>query len=373
MQDKKGRIELPKPPVGQLFWKWRPGNNEPVIYYRRYIDGGYIEKSCWARDPIDALRYCLQFCKMSPEEYRSYRKDKPTASTATVKNVYQEYLKNEVPSNAPSTRKGKEQMFRYLLKEIGNVPIRDVTTETAEKALINLQNKLGFGYRRRNRYRSELHILFEYADRMGLTDKKNPISNTKRFNEPPKRKDFKLPDEDYFKKQFDAAWELLKETDKTVYLALLGAAYYSGLRASEIISIELSRVDLENRLLGFNSFKRKQFITTVIHDDLIPIFKLHISKLNGNSKWLFPNEKNPQNHLAYPRSQLILISRKAGLEMKKGEKWHVYRHRFITDKLSKGIPPAQIAEFTGQSEEVIRNNYNWVGQNKEALIDAMNK
>ena len=371
MQDKKGRVELPQPPVGQLFLKWRPSNKEPVIYYKRYIDGGYIEKSCWTRDPIDALQYCLQFCKMSPEEYRSYRKDKPTASTATVKDVYKEYMKEEVPANAPSTRKEKAQMFRHLLNEIGNLIFKDVTTEIAENALSSVQKKLEFGFRRRNRFRATLHVLFEYGIRKGLTEKRNPITGTKRFNEPPKRKGFKLPGDQYFEKLFKAARSIAE--DDTTHLALLGTAFYAGLRASEIIAIELDGVEIENKLLRFFSFKRNQFLTTIIHDELIPIYRLHVSRLPANTKWLFPSKVNPSNHISYPRTHLNFIHNIAGIPMKAGEKWHVHRHKFITDKLSKGVAPAQIAEFTGQSEDIIRNNYNWVGQNKDALIKAMNK
>jgi integrase len=59
----------------------------------------------------------------------------------------------------------------------------------------------------------------------------------------------------------------------TIYLL-----FYTGLRSSDILSIERDKIDLKNRSLSYYSPKRKKFREVVFHSDLLPILTSELNK-----------------------------------------------------------------------------------------------
>lgn len=63
----------------------------------------------------------------------------------------------------------------------------------------------------------------------------------------------------------------------TIYLL-----FYTGLRSSDILTIQKDNVDLENRIISYYSPKRKKFREIAFHKDLVPILKKRLAVLSGN-------------------------------------------------------------------------------------------
>jgi integrase len=54
--------------------------------------------------------------------------------------------------------------------------------------------------------------------------------------------------------------------------------FYTGLRSSDILTIEAEKIDLKNRLMSYYSPKRKKFREIAFHEKLVPVLKKAIKK-----------------------------------------------------------------------------------------------
>lgn len=93
-----------------------------------------------------------------------------------------------------------------------------------------------------------------------------------------------------------------EEDLKTIFLAVNGKnsnfktliyiAFYTGLRASDILSIRGNHIDLENRELRYYSPKRKIFRAVGFHKDLSPILRERIKEVGGGNLISYNNIEN---------------------------------------------------------------------------------
>jgi integrase/recombinase XerD len=136
--------------------------------------------------------------------------------------------------------------------------------------------------------------------------------------------------------------ESLKLRNKLI-LALL---YSSGLRVSELVTIQINHVDFDERTIRIRGKGEKDRI--VLFDDATKIMlEEFIQKRSCDSEYLFVNRQG--NHLT-PRYVQMMIkdyARVAGIKKKVTP--HILRHSFATHLLKNGVDIRAIQQLLGHS------------------------
>ena len=136
--------------------------------------------------------------------------------------------------------------------------------------------------------------------------------------------------------------ESLKLRNKLI-LALL---YSSGLRVSELVTLEIKNVDLEERTIRIRGKGEKDRI--VLFDDATrDIMEEYMQKRSCDSEFIFVNRHG--NHLT-PRYVQMMIkdyARVAGIKKKVTP--HILRHSFATHLLKNGVDIRAIQQLLGHS------------------------
>ncbi|HHT19405.1 MAG: tyrosine-type recombinase/integrase [Euryarchaeota archaeon] len=136
--------------------------------------------------------------------------------------------------------------------------------------------------------------------------------------------------------------ESLKLRNKLI-LALL---YSSGLRVSELVTLELNHVDIDERTIRIRGKGEKDRI--VLFDDATrEILVEYIQKRSCDSEYIFVNRRG--NHLT-PRYVQMMIkdyARVAGIKKKVTP--HILRHSFATHLLKNGVDIRAIQQLLGHS------------------------
>lgn len=136
--------------------------------------------------------------------------------------------------------------------------------------------------------------------------------------------------------------ETLKLRNKLI-LALL---YSSGLRVSELVTLETNNVDLGERTIRIRGKGEKDRI--VLFDDVTrEILEEYLQKRSCDSEYIFVNRHG--NHLT-PRYVQMMIkdyARVAGIKKKVTP--HILRHSFATHLLKNGVDIRAIQQLLGHS------------------------
>ena len=128
-----------------------------------------------------------------------------------------------------------------------------------------------------------------------------------------------------------------------VILALL---YSSGLRVSELVTLQTDYVDLEERTIRIRGKGEKDRIV-LFDDDTKVLIEEYIEKKPNEDEYLFVNRSG--NHLT-PRYIQIMIkthAEKAGIRKKVTP--HILRHSFATHLLKNGVDIRAIQQLLGHS------------------------
>jgi len=360
---------------GSIYLKSRQGQQEPYWYYRRRIGKKYVLRALKTHDPEEAKRRAGRYWDwMTNAELISNKNIRaPQKKLRTFKDVYGQYIaevRDGAFDNRRTTVLSKECIYRVLFKhtEIGNMLIDQITVADIGLALNTIKRERGMSGARRNRYRSELRRFFNYAITLGVVEH-NPVIKTTHLPENKQRKNFHLFTPEEIRKLFEAARQYPKGDTK---LPLLALAYYTGMRISEILSLQLDSINLETGEMAYYSSKTRKEMYVFIADKLRDILREYIATLPEDSVWLFPADRSA-GHLVYARSQWRRLIKDAGIKHIPDRAWHTFRHGFITRMLEMGVPPSVIAQFTGQTVAIIERVYNWIGENKDLLRGVMKK
>ncbi len=136
--------------------------------------------------------------------------------------------------------------------------------------------------------------------------------------------------------------ESLKLRNKLI-LALL---YSSGLRVSELVTLELNHVDIDERTIRIRGKGEKDRI--VLFDDATrEILEEYIQKRSCDSEYIFINRQG--NHLTTRYVQMMIkdYARVAGIKKKVTP--HILRHSFATHLLKNGVDIRAIQQLLGHS------------------------
>jgi integrase len=76
------------------------------------------------------------------------------------------------------------------------------------------------------------------------------------------------------------------------FKTLVYLLFYSGLRSSDVLSINANNVDLKNKVIHYYSPKRKKFREVAFHKDLLPILKKRIKEIKEGRLLDYNNVEN---------------------------------------------------------------------------------
>ena len=169
---------------------------------------------------------------------------------------------------------------------------------------------------------------------------------------------------------FDQFNSLMEHAPRFTKL-ILATAFYTGMRAGEILSLTWDKIDMEGRSIRLlaTDTKDKEPRRIPIGEELYSIFKSIPHALHDNHVFLFKGK--PVKDI---RTGLKMACEAAGIPYgrftKDGFVFHDLRHTFNTFMRRAGVPESVIMEITGHSTREMFDRYNTVdGDDKRQAIE----
>jgi len=127
--------------------------------------------------------------------------------------------------------------------------------------------------------------------------------------------------------------------------ALLMTTYAAGLRANEVVCLQIADIDSQRHLLRVRNGKGNKDRYTLLSESLLRELRAYW-RTTRSPLWLFPGPI-PQQHLTHfsARRAFRSAQRKAGIS--KGGSLHVLRHSFATHLLEAGVDIRTIQVLLG--------------------------
>ena len=322
------------------------------IYYVEFFDEAQQKKrrlSTGKKTKDAALRYI---------EHLTADAKEAVASNHITLNVFaEEYKSFSNSAFSPNYRRSIEISLKMLLEFIGDVDIECITNRDVERFL-------GFTYKRAkyvaHLYYRTLKAAFNKAIQWSYISN-NPFKGAK----PPKLQK-KLPD-------FITEAELLKimqgvESESLKCLYYTG--FHTGMRLSELISLQWKSVDLPRRIITVGN--TDAFITKSKCARIIPInssLHLRLTERFKNSKswFVFPKENDMMYNLYYVSHRFKKAVVAAGIA--RDIHFHSLRHSFASNLVQNGVSLYIVKELLGHAD--ISTTQIYAHLNKEALSNAV--
>ncbi|MBU0766893.1 tyrosine-type recombinase/integrase [Patescibacteria group bacterium] len=150
---------------------------------------------------------------------------------------------------------------------------------------------------------------------------------------------------------------MLHETENLKHRVLLALAYGAGLRVSEVISLRIRDIDLDERVIHVKQAKGNKDRITILSEKVIPDLRTLISGRNSN-EFIFISERGGQ--LTQRTAQKVFESalQKAGVQKK--ATFHSLRHSFATHLLENGVDVRYVQELLGHANIRTTQRYTQV-------------
>ena len=183
---------------------------------------------------------------------------------------------------------------------------------------------------------------FEFSDIVGLEEVKTPKrskSLPKSLNEEEVKKLIHAIDES----QDDSSQKKAFKLRNKLILALL---YSTGLRVSELVTLETDSVDLDERTIRIRGKGEKDRIVLFDENTLL-LMEDYLSKSSMEGDYLFVNRSG--NHLTPRYIQMMIKEYAEAAGIRKRVTPHILRHSFATHLLKNGVDIRAIQQLLGHS------------------------
>ena len=268
-----------------------------------------------------------------------------TSAAPLFSKVAEEYLAVYATSSLkPSTRLGYESRLKYLLNEIGNLPITQITPSKARELDVKLVER-GVSPATRSGYQLVLRsILGRFAVERGY------------LSEPPKFP--KLP---RCGNKINAALSheevsRLLDAAATEHRRAFLLAAYAGLRAGEIRALRWKDIDLRTRTLTVRVNRCRGILSTPKsgNERLIPLAEVLVHDLtltpedarNGSALVSQTSHGKPWGEFGL-RQAFERTCKRVSLE---GWRFHDLRHFFVTSLFRTGAPAPAVQALAGHAD-----------------------
>lgn len=147
--------------------------------------------------------------------------------------------------------------------------------------------------------------------------------------------------------------------------ALLGVLYATGMRVTEVVSIQLDELDLDLGLLNCDN-SDGQVRTLPLGEDTVELLRLYLEKgrpylaKNGDQEALFLNHRGQQ--LTRQGLWLIIKAYAKQANLVEGVTPHTLRHSFAAHKLNSGLDLQEVQHLLGHANISTTQIYTQLSQ-----------
>lgn len=244
-----------------------PKNNKLYISWYDFTHQKNFNKSLNMANTPKNMKEALRIKKQLEEQLKN-EKEKIKGlviKRKDIKEAFEHFLRNNA-SKHPSTIKDYHRFYNKFKESFDENKPCSIITKLSVEQWLNLIKKLPFKlntifgyYKQLNHF---LNFLFEYNY--------IPMFKINRDVKPRCENVEKIIISLDDLALIFGALGIITKTDN--FRNLLMLLYYTGLRASDLLSLEIQNVDIANRTMRFYSPKRKVHRAIVFHEDLLPIF-----------------------------------------------------------------------------------------------------
>ncbi len=229
-------------------------------------------------------------------------------------------------------------MNKHLKPYFGKIPLKDISTEKCEQYKSSKQ-KAEYSPKSINNQLATLRKCLVTAEEWGLIDR-TPKIRLLRVNQPPPRF---LSDTEIDK--------LLVTIDDQEVRTMVLMALRTGMRHGELIALQWEDVDLQNGRICVkrNSVKGREGTTKngrARHAPITSDLSFALRKLPRRCHLVFPGVQNNVMHHAITSRWINAAFAKAGI---KATGWHILRHTFASQLVSRGATLKAVQELLGHA------------------------
>lgn len=140
--------------------------------------------------------------------------------------------------------------------------------------------------------------------------------------------------------------EIISATTNTRYRLMISLAYACGLRVSEIVSLKVKDLDIDELLVHIENAKGKKDRISVLPESLKNDLRNLIAG-KGAKEYIFPSNRG--GILTTTSLQKMFRKSIAATSIKKPATFHSLRHSFATHLLENGVDVRYVQELLGHS------------------------
>lgn len=273
----------------------------------------------------------------------------------------QEYMPHCKATHTEDTYRTDEGLARILRKHFGGMPLRSITSGDVQRYVDRLAGEKSRhkGLIRPatiNRRRTFVSGVMSEALRRGYVDR-NPAKGVENLPEHNDR----------------LRWLTAKEEEQLLafcplYLQrIVRLALYTGMRKGEILRLQWSDVDFDQRLIRVSHTKNHKTRYIPMNRALTELLREvdHFSGPNGHSPYVFPDPATGERFQDVAKA-FEKATRQAGLA---NVTFHTLRHSFASHLAQRGVPLNNIRELLGHGTMQVTMRYAHLAPNN--LRDAV--
>lgn len=149
-------------------------------------------------------------------------------------------------------------------------------------------------------------------------------------------------------------------------IAILELLFATGMRVSEICSITIDAINLDEQVILVKGKGNKERIIGIPNDAVIIALQKHIELLPSNSMYLFLNRYGKKISDQSIRNMIRKYAAIAGVSCEISP--HMFRHTFATELLNEGVDIRYIQQMLGHSSITTTQIYTHVSTLKQKQI-----
>lgn len=325
-------------------------NGNYYIYYRKE-DGKKTRVSCRTTKKKEAIRFLSNF--------QNELKNRKPSNTITLGELYKRYLMAIDTSHSIGSYRHSKMCLKNLIEFVGeDVNIDEITKEQVEKFIFSIY--------KRAKHSASLHLrhlkaVFNKAIDWGYLGK-NPFKGIK----------LRIPTNNpIFITKEELQLIVEKESNpilKQIYLF----AFYTGMRRGEIVNLEWSDIDMDNKLIKVRN--KNGFTTKSKKERIIPIGEIICGILcklkqdrNDKQDYVFAKDNHKFNPTYVCRAfkKCIRLAK-----LNDDIHFHTLRHSFASYLASKGVSLYIIQQLLGHSNFSTTQKYSHL--KNDDLVKAIN-
>lgn len=163
---------------------------------------------------------------------------------------------------------------------------------------------------------------------------------------------------------------LIEAIDHPLIEIVVQTLFYTGMRISECLNLQVKDVDLNNNIVHIINGKGGKDRNIPINKHLAPLLKNYINNYHSDidSDYFFATEKS--GHLSAPYVNRIIADTVTRLGWKKHVSAHILRHSFASTLIKNGVNLVYVQKLLGHSNLKVTSIYTHA--NMEDLDKSIN-